>query len=74
VDNKEYVPGSSLPEAKCPHHWLIDPPQGPTSMGVCKLCGATREFDNQYSKSSEVVTGNGQGQKENELVNARRRQ
>ncbi|UCC60349.1 MAG: hypothetical protein JSW38_07470 [Dehalococcoidia bacterium] len=74
MDNNENVPGSSLPKAKCPHHWLIDPPQGPTSMGICKLCGATREFDNQYSKSSEAVTGNGQGQKENELVNARRRQ
>lgn len=73
MDKNEYVPDSSLPEATCPHHWLIEPPKGPTSMGVCKLCGETREFDNQFSKSPQVVTGNGQEQKENELVNARRR-
>lgn len=28
----------------CRHHWLIEPPDGPTSEGVCKLCGARREF------------------------------
>ena len=73
MNKNEYVPDSSIPEAKCPHYWLIEPPQGPTSMGVCKLCGATREFDNQFSKSPEVASGNGQEHKENELVNARRR-
>ncbi|MBI4200560.1 MAG: hypothetical protein HY535_08840 [Chloroflexi bacterium] len=30
----------------CRHHWLIEPPQGPTSPGVCLLCGARREFKN----------------------------
>ena len=73
MDTKENLPDTGLPEAKCPHHWLIEPPQGPTSMGVCKLCGATREFDNQFSKSAEVLVGNGQEQEKNELVNARRR-
>ena len=28
----------------CAHHWLIESPAGPTSTGVCKLCGAVRDF------------------------------
>ena len=30
----------------CRHHWRIEEAQGPTSMGVCKLCGMAREFLN----------------------------
>ena len=30
----------------CPHHWLIDSPNGSTSTGVCKLCGAVKQFRN----------------------------
>ena len=26
----------------CVHHWVIEMPQGPTSEGRCKLCGAER--------------------------------
>jgi hypothetical protein len=39
--------GDRAAEATCRHYWLIEPPNGPTSIGVCKICGATREFDNQ---------------------------
>ena len=28
------------------HHWILDTPNGPTSRGECKHCGATREFPN----------------------------
>jgi len=28
------------------HHWIIEPPAGPTSKGVCRFCGAEREFAN----------------------------
>lgn len=31
---------------KCTHYWVIESPQGPTSRGVCKLCGAVSEFSN----------------------------
>jgi hypothetical protein len=31
---------------RCRHHWLIESPQGRTSMGMCKLCGARKEFSN----------------------------
>lgn len=27
-------------ETECRHHWLIESPHGPTSMGICRLCGA----------------------------------
>lgn len=33
-------------KATCQHHWLIEPPNGPTSKGVCKLCGEVKLFDN----------------------------
>jgi hypothetical protein len=37
----------SAPSApNCRHHWIIDSPQGATSKGVCKLCGAKRDFPN----------------------------
>jgi len=28
------------------HHWVIDSPDGPTSLGVCKHCGREKEFNN----------------------------
>lgn len=30
----------------CIHRWRIESPEGPTSMGTCQRCGATREFAN----------------------------
>lgn len=32
--------------AGCAHHWVIESPSGPTSRGLCTLCGAEREFPN----------------------------
>lgn len=29
-----------------PHHFVIEPPDGPVSVGVCKRCGERREFRN----------------------------
>ena len=37
---------------KCHHHWVIDSPDGPTSTGICKYCGAAKEFDNYLPFSS----------------------
>jgi hypothetical protein len=33
-------------QTQCRHHWLIESPNGPTSMGICRLCGAQKEFRN----------------------------
>ncbi len=30
----------------CPHHWIIETPDGPVSTGRCRLCGEEREFRN----------------------------
>lgn len=30
----------------CIHHWVIQPPNGRTSPGVCKRCGEHRDFAN----------------------------
>jgi hypothetical protein len=38
--------GACTATAACMHHWLIDSPEGPSSRGVCKLCGAIDEFKN----------------------------
>lgn len=48
-------------EGKCCHYWIIESPNGPTSRGVCKFCGAEKEFDNYgpdarwYGDISELV-------------------
>jgi len=31
---------------QCVHHWIIAPPVKPVSRGVCKICGAEKDFDN----------------------------
>ena len=28
----------------CPHHWIIETPDGPISTGRCRMCGEEREF------------------------------
>jgi len=33
-------------KAMCTHYWVIESPQGPTSLGRCKFCGAVSEFSN----------------------------
>jgi hypothetical protein len=36
---------------ECTHHWVIESPSGPASRGLCKLCGAEREFRNYLENS-----------------------
>ena len=33
----------------CAHHWLIESSNGPTSFGICKHCGAVKEFYNDLN-------------------------
>ena len=33
----------------CQHHWVVEPPAGPVSKGVCRSCGEERDFLN-YTK------------------------
>ena len=43
----EQTPTSAVDE--CPHHWMIETPNGETSTGHCKRCGTTKAFLN-YSQ------------------------
>jgi hypothetical protein len=43
----EQTPNSVTDE--CPHHWMIETPNGETSTGLCKRCGTTKAFLN-YSQ------------------------
>ena len=38
-------------ESSCMHHWMIESPNGPTSRGVCKVCGVSSEFRNSMPGS-----------------------
>ncbi len=41
------------------HHWRIESPQGPTSLGVCIKCKAKRSFPNFMDESSWMVWRDG---------------
>jgi len=46
---KRQSPGGGNNDGKngeCAHFWRIESPNGPTSSGKCKHCGATQEFMN----------------------------
>jgi len=40
------APQEQIDGSGCRHHWVIESPQGPSSRGVCKLCGVEKEFQN----------------------------
>lgn len=44
---------------ECRHHWIIEPPSGPTSRGRCKHCGEERLFIN--SSGEWLSDGVGRG-------------
>ncbi len=50
----EPAPGEPVAEVKCHHYWVIESPKGPTSRGVCKFCGAEKEFKNYVPDSRWV--------------------
>ena len=44
--NTKGVESTQQEEITCPHHWLIDPPNGEFSTGKCKMCKETKQFRN----------------------------
>ena len=48
VQQVEAIPVQEVPEGSlvCRHHWLIQAADGPTSAGVCRICGETKDFKN----------------------------
>ncbi len=45
-------------ESDCNHHWVIESPNGPTSVGRCRACGEIREFKNSIQITSWESEGN----------------
>jgi hypothetical protein len=35
-------------QKQCTHYWVIESPDGRTSLGKCKYCGITSEFTNDW--------------------------
>ena len=48
VQQVEAVPVQEVYEGSlvCRHHWLIQAADGPTSAGICRICGENRDFKN----------------------------
>ena len=40
---------------ECPHHWMIEPATGPTSLGECAHCHEVREFKNSFPDPDPVI-------------------
>jgi len=43
---KIMIENKLVSEKTCVHHWVINSPNGPSSSGSCRHCGAAREFLN----------------------------
>lgn len=50
----------------CSHHWVYAAPNGPTSTGVCKLCGKRGKGANSITQEFFPVMGR-KAQEENEI-------
>ena len=46
-------------QRQCCHHWMIEPAEGPTSVGVCKLCNKKSEFKNNLQIAPQGDGENG---------------
>jgi len=69
---KEMITASQKTRVKteCRHHWVIESPSGPTSTGVCKHCGAVKEFNN-YMPFSSWEDDNSRFKKKSRSVDAK---
>jgi len=51
------MPNPEAP-APCVHWWIIETPNGATSTGRCKYCGAEREFKNVFEPDiNQIMRG-----------------
>ena len=46
VTEKGIISGDGQQPNQCSHHWVIEGARGPTSKGICRLCGAEKGFRN----------------------------
>lgn len=48
------VQEASQEAAVCAHHWVLEPNDHPTSLGVCRLCKEVKEFNNFIERDQWV--------------------
>ena len=48
-------PEERVAEDECRHYWIIAIADGSTSIGVCKFCGAKKQFLNSMPEQSNMV-------------------
>jgi hypothetical protein len=46
---------SHQPQRAHAHRWRIEEPNGPFSLGVCKICGAEKQFRN-WLEETDFIT------------------
>jgi len=46
VQKRATISKESVAQQRCCHYWIIESAAGPASKGVCKFCGAQKEFKN----------------------------
>ena len=50
------LPTITVEPADHAHHWVLGEPSGPVTTGICKRCGATREFRNWLQEIDFITT------------------
>jgi hypothetical protein len=46
---------TGMPASDHAHRWLIDEPRGPFSRGVCRVCGAEKQFRNWLAETDFIT-------------------
>ena len=60
--------GDESTEVICSHHFIIEPPNGPVSIGICRLCGIQREHWNSLHDVHHWMTLKPDGSKLNKSL------
>ncbi|MFC1961433.1 hypothetical protein ACFLWN_00070 [Chloroflexota bacterium] len=58
-ERKAVVRQEQVSPEGCVHYWIIETSHGPTSEGVCKICGEKKEFSNLMFEPAPPTTWQG---------------
>ena len=48
VQEKATISRKPAAQRKCHHHWMVEMATGPISRGMCKFCGAQKDFKSYF--------------------------
>ena len=46
LETASLIAAEEVNTLKCAHYWIIEPANGPVSLGVCQVCQEVRAFKN----------------------------